>query len=94
MAVKVVKIRFWWEGYTPEVVLEDPIEAFVANVNIEVDAGKGWRAAKAGYNGMDMHDWLTDEGYERKDSPVMRDKRNGTNRAWEGLYEFTYAKSA
>ena len=92
MASKIrVKVRFWHEGYSPEVVIEDPMEAFAADIDLEVNTGSGWRAAKPGFDPRDIHDWLTDEGYTRQD-PVLRDRRNGTGRAWEGLYEFSYVR--
>jgi hypothetical protein len=83
----MIKIRFWWPGFTPEDAL-DSFDLTVVETRFEVsrDGGRSWRHPRPGTTLQTVHEWMVDHDQTIVDTQLVDDRRNGQ---WEGQYVLT-----
>ena len=84
----MLKIRFWWPGYSPEDAL-DSFDLAVQETPFEVsrDGGRSWRLPRHGATLETISDWLVDEGRTVVSTDLVGQRHNGR---WEGRYVLTF----
>ena len=83
----MIRIRFWWPGYSPEealttfdpAVLEMPFE-------VSSNSGDSWRPPQNGATLQTIHEWMVDHDHAVLDTRLVNERRNGR---WEGQYVLT-----
>ena len=83
----MIKIRFWWPGYSPEQALgsfsfavqETPFE-------ISRDGGRSWRCPRNGATLQTIYEWMVDHAHTIVDTSLVDTRQNGSG---EGRYVLT-----
>ena len=90
--IQRIRIRFWWGSYSPLEAMSAWAPSLPARCKLEVNTSGAWRAPEDTdlYN---MRTWLEDNDFYLSKTDQVRE-RNGTNRAWMGLFCMTWAKHA
>jgi hypothetical protein len=83
----MIRIRFWWPGYSPEDALTTFAPA-VLETRFEVsrNGGQSWRPPQNGATLQTIHEWMIDRGHTVVDTALVDERRNG---CWEGQYVLT-----
>lgn len=83
-----VKVRFWWEGLSPE----EAFDACTINdpTGLQVDTGSGLRVPHNGADLWTIDTALTDRGYARGHPTEVSHVSGSVDGPWKALYEFKY----
>ena len=83
----MIRIRFWWPGYSPEEALTtfDPT-VLEMPFDVSSDGGCSWRSAREGATLDTIYEWMIDHGHTVVDTKLVNERRNGR---WEGQYVLT-----
>ena len=83
----MVRIRFWWQGYSPEDALTT-FDPAVLETDFEVseDNGRTWRSSRPGATLETVHEWMVGNSFDVLSSALTEDRRQD---GWEGQYVLT-----
>jgi hypothetical protein len=83
----MIRIRFWWPGYSPEEALTtfDPA-VLEMPFDVSRSPGESWRSPQNGATLQTIHEWMVDHGHTVVDTALVDERRNGR---WEGQYVLT-----
>ena len=86
----LIKMRFWWPGYSPEEALTS-FDPTVIEMPFEGtgDGGKTWLRPNPGVTLETIHEWLIDHDCVVADVELVDERRAPR---WEGLYVLTIGK--
>jgi hypothetical protein len=83
----MVRIRFWWPGYSPEDALTTfDSAALDRSFEVSRDHGRSWRLSRPGTTLRSVHEWMVDSDLDVVRTALVDDRRQD---GWEGQYVLT-----